>query len=171
MTIKSNGPNATSSWGSSYAARWQKLEKRFRKVEEFSIHPVSHVLLTNKILGLRDTCFEQQSIHVLQKLSKLLDSYLFVFFFLYSSMSGIHIWNAVRENARMNATWWKEVKCTTRYPYLLKYGILVVTVCHLIPYVEHSIMDSQEEHIFSDSVIKEGTPFQLRYKVVWIKNK
>lgn len=30
-------------------------------------------------------------------------------------------------------------------------------------------MDSQEKYVFSDSVIKEGTPFQLRYKVIWIK--
>lgn len=70
------------------------------------------------------------------------------------------------EIARMNARWQKEGKRTTGYPYLLKDGILVVTVCHLIPYVEHSIMDSQEEYVFSDYIIKEGTPFQLRYKVV-----
>lgn len=83
-------------------------------------------------------------------------------------MSSFQMCHAVAEIARTNARWWKDGKRAPRYPYLLKYGILAVTACHLIPYVEHSIVDSQEEYIFSDNVIKEGTSFQLRYKVVWI---
>lgn len=76
------------------------------------------------------------------------------------------VFKRVTETSRMSARGWKEGEGTAGYPYLLKYGILVVTICHLISYVEHSIMDSQEKYVFSDSVIKEGTPFQLRYKVV-----
>lgn len=101
--------------------------------------------------------------HVLQKLPNLLHSHFFC-----TTVLGL-VFKCATETSRMSARWWKEGECTAGHSYLLKYGILVVTECHLILYEEHCIMDSQEKYVFSDSVIKEGTPFQLRYKVVWIK--
>lgn len=54
--------------------------------------------------------------------------------------------------------------------YLFKYRILNISVHDLALYVEYSIVDSQEKHIFLDVIVKEGTAFQHFYNVIWRKN-